>query len=48
MVDDSEFDMLEWHDHLLAHAVDPVAPYNPPNTTNPLESYRLFGDSANE
>ena len=42
MVGDSEFDMLEWHDHLLAQAVVPVAPYNPRNTDDPLEiEYRV-------
>lgn len=29
IVGDSEFDMLDWHDHLLAQSVVPVAPYNP-------------------
>jgi hypothetical protein len=29
MVGDSEFDMLDWYDHLLAQAVVLIAPYNP-------------------
>jgi hypothetical protein len=42
MVGDSEFDMLEWHDHLLMQAVVPVAPYDPRNTDDPLEiEYRV-------
>lgn len=42
MVGDSEFDMLEWHDHLLAQAVVPIAPYNPRNTNDPLDiGYRV-------
>ena len=42
MIGDSEFDMLEWHDHLLAQAVVPIAPYNPWNTNNPLDiDYRV-------
>jgi len=42
MVGDSEFDMLNWHDHLLEQAVVPVAPYNPRNTDDPLEvDYRV-------
>jgi hypothetical protein len=32
MVDDSTYDTLDWHDHLLAAGVVPVAPYNPQNT----------------
>ena len=42
MIGDSEFDMLEWHDHLLAQAVVPIAPYNPRNTADPLDiDYRV-------
>ncbi len=42
MIGDSEFDMLEWHDHLLAQAVVPIAPYNPRNTADPLDiNYRV-------
>ncbi len=37
MVGYSEFDMLEWHDHLLKQTVVPVPRYNPRNTTNPLD-----------
>ncbi|MCU4744822.1 transposase [Halobacteria archaeon AArc-xg1-1] len=42
MVGDSEFDILNWHDHLLEQAVVPVAPYNPRNTDDPLDiEYRV-------
>ena len=42
MIGDSEFDMLEWHDRLLAQAVVPIAPYNPRNTNDPLDiDYRV-------
>ena len=42
MIGDSEFDMLEWHDHLLTQAVVPIAPYNPRNTNEPLDiDYRV-------
>ena len=42
LVGDSEFDMLDWHDHLLAQSVVPVAPYNPRNTADPLDiNYRV-------
>ena len=42
MVGDSEFDMLEWHDHQLEQAVVPVAPYNLRNTDDPLDiEYRV-------
>ena len=36
MIGDSEFDMLEWHDHLLTQAVVPIVPYNPRNTNDSL------------
>jgi hypothetical protein len=42
MVGDAEFDMLEWHDHLLEQAVVPIAPYNSRNTADPLDiEYRV-------
>jgi len=42
MIGDSEFDMLEWHDHLLAQAVVPIAPYKSRNTNDPLDfDYRV-------
>jgi hypothetical protein len=42
MVGDSAYDTLDWHDHLLAAGVVPVAPYNPRNTDEPLEiEYRV-------
>ena len=42
MLDDSAYDILDWHDHLLAAGVVPVAPYNPRNTDNPLDiGYRV-------
>ena len=34
MLGDSAYDTFEWHDHLLAAGVVPVAPYNPRNTDN--------------
>ena len=37
MVGDSEFDMLEWHDHLVQQAVMPIALYNQWNTDDPLD-----------
>jgi hypothetical protein len=44
MIGDSEFDMLEWHDHLLAQAAVPTAPYNLRNTNDPLDiDYRIEG-----
>ncbi len=42
MIGDSAYDTLDWHDHLLAAGVVPVAPYNPRNTDNPLDiKYRI-------
>jgi len=42
MVGDSAYDTLDWHDHLLAAGVVPVAPYNPRNTDEPLDiEYRV-------
>ncbi len=42
MVGDSAYDTLDWHDHLLAVGVVPVAPYNPRNTDEPNDSeYRV-------
>lgn len=42
MIGDFEFNMLEWHDYLLAQAVVPIAPYNPRNTNDPLDiDYRV-------
>ncbi|WP_458187807.1 transposase [Haladaptatus sp. NG-WS-4] len=35
MVGDSAYDTLDWHDHLLAAGVVPVAPYNARNTDDP-------------
>lgn len=41
-VGDSELDILAWHDDLLRAGVVPVAPYNPRNTTDPLDiEYRV-------
>ena len=42
MLGDSAYDILDWHDHLLAAGVVPVAPYNPRNTDDPLD-YRVPG-----
>jgi len=42
MFGDSEFDMLEGHDHLLVQAVVPIATSNPWNTAAPLDiDYRV-------
>ncbi len=37
MLGDSAYDTLDWHDHLLAAGVVPVAPYNPRNTDDPKD-----------
>ena len=29
MVEDSAYDILDWHDHLLDAQVVPIVPYNP-------------------
>jgi hypothetical protein len=42
MIGDSAYDTLDWHDHLLAAGVVPVAPYNARNTDDPLDiEYRV-------
>ena len=42
MVGDSAYDTLDWHDHLLAAGVVPVAPYNARNTDDPKDiEYRV-------
>ena len=42
MVGDSAYDTLDWHDHLLAAGVVPVAPYNARNTEDPKDiEYRV-------
>ena len=42
MLGDSAYDILDWHDHLLAAGVVPIAPYNPRNTDDPLDiEYRV-------
>ena len=42
MLGDSAYDILNWHDHLLAAGVVPVAPYNPRNTDDPKDiEYRV-------
>lgn len=39
---DSAYDILDWHDFLLETGVVPIAPYNPRNTTDPLDiEYRV-------
>ncbi len=39
---DSAYDILDWHDHLLAAGVVPIAPYNPRNTDDPKDiEYRV-------
>jgi hypothetical protein len=37
MIGDSAYDTLDWHGHLLAAGVVPVAPYNPRNTNKTLD-----------
>ncbi|WP_313686173.1 transposase [Halobellus marinus] len=42
MVGDSAYDTLDWHDHLLAAGVVPVAPYNARNADEPKDiEYRV-------
>ena len=42
MVGDSAYDTLDWHDHLLAAGVVPVAPYNARNADDPKDiEYRI-------
>ena len=42
MLGDSAYDILDWHDHLLAARVVPIAPYNQRNTDDPLNiEYRV-------
>jgi len=42
MVGDSAYDTLDWHDHLMATGVVPVAPYNARNTEDPKDiEYRV-------
>jgi len=42
MLGDSAYDILDWHDHLLAVGVVPVVPYNPRNADDPLDiEYRV-------
>ena len=42
MLGDSAYDILDWHDHLLAAGVVPIVPYNPRNTDDPLDiKYRV-------
>ena len=42
MLGDSAYDIFDWHNHLLAAGVVPVAPYNPRNTDDPKDiAYRV-------
>ncbi len=42
MLGDSTYDILDWHDHLLAAGVVPIAPYNSRNTDDPKDiEYRI-------
>ncbi len=42
MLGDSGYDILDWHDFLLEAGVVPIAPYNPRNTSEPLDiEYRV-------
>ena len=44
MVGDSAYDTLDWHGHLLAAGVVPVAPYNARNTDDPKDiEHRIEG-----
>jgi len=48
MLGDSAYDVLDWHDHLLAAGVVPIAPYNPRNTDDPKDiEYRVEALSTN-
>ena len=48
MLGDSAYDILEWHDFLLAAGVVPIAPYNPRNTDDPLDIEYRVEDRINE
>ncbi len=37
MLGDSTYDILDWHDYLLAAGVMPIAPYNQRNTDDPKD-----------
>jgi len=42
MLGDTAYDILDWHDLLLAAGVVPIAPYNPRNTDEPKDiEYRI-------
>jgi hypothetical protein len=42
MLGDRAYDILDWHDHLLAAGVVPFPPYNPRNTDDPKDiEYRV-------
>lgn len=42
MPGDADYDILDWHDHLLAAGVVSVTPHNPRNTDDPLDiEYRI-------
>ncbi len=44
MLEDSAYDILDWHDHLLDAGVVPIAPYNPRNTYDPKDIEYRFED----
>jgi len=48
VVGDSASDTLDWHDHLRAAGVVPVAPYNARNTDDPKEIEYRFEDRIRE
>jgi hypothetical protein len=48
MVGDSAYDTLDWHDHLLAAGVVPVAPYNPRNIDDPKDIEYRVEDRINQ
>jgi hypothetical protein len=48
MVGNSAYDTLDWHDHLLAAGVGPVAPYNARNADDPKDIEYRVEDSIKE
>lgn len=48
MLEDSTYDILDWHDLLLAGEVVPIAPYNPGNTDDPKDIEGKVEDRIDE
>ena len=48
MLGDSAYDILDWHDRLLAAGVVPIAPYNPQNNDNPKDIEYKIEDRITE